>query len=126
MADPSGPATYWQALAVAAEVGDLYLNSEAAEACSRACDEYVHKLQQHQRQARSLVSISGWGDFDMGLQLQDIFAKKAVGGENNMVEVLQSHIDVVEEMKVVFNKFFTSTNDVDRANAAGIEVEGPR
>ena len=62
----------------------------------------------------------------MGLQLQDIFAKKAVGGENNMVDVLQSHIDVVEEMKVVFNKFFTSTNDVDEANAGGIQVEGPK
>jgi hypothetical protein len=42
-----------------------------------------------------------------------------------MVDVLQSHIDVVEEMKAVFNKFFTATTDVDEANAGGINAEGP-
>ena len=61
----------------------------------------------------------------MGLELQTILAKKAVGGENNMVDVLQSNIDVVEEMKVVFNKLFTTTNDVDEANAGGIRAQGP-
>ena len=126
MADPRNSSTYWSALAAAADNGQLYLNPEAAMACSTACDEYLRKLKHHQRKATDLAAVSGWGDFDMGLQLQDIFAKKAVGGENNMVDVLQSHIDVVEEMKVVFNKFFTSTSDVDEANAGGIQVEGPK
>ncbi|AYJ50499.1 hypothetical protein [Rhodococcus sp. P1Y] len=125
MGNPGTPATHWQALAVAADNGQLYLNSEAAAACSSACDTYVEKLRLHQRHARELANASGWGDFDMGLELQTILANKAVGGENNMVDVLQSHIDVVEEMKVVFNKFFTATNDVDDANAAGIKVQGP-
>ncbi|WP_020112957.1 hypothetical protein [Rhodococcus sp. 114MFTsu3.1] len=120
------PITYWKALAVAADRSELFLNEEAAQACFESCNEYIERLRAHQTAARNLQFVTGWGDFDMGLQLQDIFAKKAVGGENNMVDVLQSHIDVVEEMKVVFNKFFTSTHDVDKANAAGIEVEGPR
>jgi hypothetical protein len=99
MGKPGEPATYWQALAVAADQGQLYLNPEAARACSAACDDYIYRLQEHQRRARELVNIGGWGDFDSGLQLQDIFAKKAMGGENNMFDVLQSHIDIVEEMK---------------------------
>ncbi|MFC8181428.1 hypothetical protein ACFULT_21345 [Rhodococcus sp. NPDC057297] len=120
------PTTYWQALALAADNNQLYLNSEAAQACYESCEKYIERLRAHQDTARDLRDLTGWGDFDMGLHLQKVFADKAEGGENNMVDVLQSHIDVVEEMKVVFNKFFTSTRDVDKANAAGIEVEGPR
>lgn len=125
MSNSGDPATYWQTLAGAADGGQLYLNAEAAQACYSACNRYIEKLIQHQAAAADLANISGWGDFDMGLELQKIMANKAVGGENNMVDVLQSHIDVVEEMKVVFNKFFTATTDVDDANAVGIEAEGP-
>ncbi|OZC84440.1 hypothetical protein CH304_18585 [Rhodococcus sp. 15-649-1-2] len=126
MSNPGEPVTYWKALAVAADNNQLYLNEEAAHACYEACDKYIAKLKVHQKTARDLRNVTGWGDFNMGLHLQKVFADKADGGENNMVDVLQSHIDVVEEMKVVFNKFFTSTNDVDQANAGGIQVEGPR
>lgn len=125
MSNSGEPTTYWQALAVAADGGQLYLNAEAAQACYSACNRYIEKLIQHQATATDLANASGWGDFDMGLELQAILAKKAVGGENNMVDVLQSHIDVVEEMKVVFSKFFTATNDVDEANAGGIKAQGP-
>ncbi|WP_037138787.1 hypothetical protein [Rhodococcoides fascians] len=126
MGNPGEISTYWRALAVAAENHQLYLNAEAAQACSAACDQCILKLRHHQETATALARVSGWGDFDMGLQLEDIFAKKAVGGENNMVDVLQSHIDVVEEMKVVFDKFFTSTNEMDAANAGDIQIEAPR
>ncbi|KZF07268.1 MAG: hypothetical protein WBD41_21430 [Rhodococcus sp. (in: high G+C Gram-positive bacteria)] len=125
MGKPGEPATYWQALAVAVDQGQLYLNPEAARACSAACDDYIHRLLDHQRKARVLANISGWGDFDSGLQLQDIFAKKAVGGENNMFDVLQSHIDVVEEMKIVFGKFFAATEAADEVNAADLQSQGP-
>lgn len=126
MGKPGEPATYWQALAVAADQGQLYLNPEAARACSAACDDYIKKLLDHQRNARELANTRGWGDFDSGLQLQDIFAKKAVGGENNMFDVLQSHIDVVKEMKVVFGKFFAATEAADEVNAADLQSQGPK
>lgn len=126
MADPVEPTTYWQALAMAADRGQLYLNPDAAQACYSACDTYILKLKEHQESARRLVYVSGWGDFDSGLQLQEIFASKAVAGENNMVDVLQSHIDVVEEIKVVFNRFFVATNAVDEDNSAGLHAEGPK
>jgi hypothetical protein len=80
MVDPKAPTSYWQALAHAADDGQLYLNAEAAEACSAACDSYIEKLKLHQRTAADLAYASGWGDFAMGLELQKIMANKAVGG----------------------------------------------
>ena len=126
MSNPVEPATYWQALAVAADQGNLYLNPEAAKACNGACDDYILKLKEHQKSARDLGDISGWGDFKSGTQLRDMFAAKAVGGANNMVDVLQSHIDVVEEMKVVFGKFFAATEAADDANATDLQSRGPK
>ena len=43
-----------------------------------------------------------------------------------MVDVLQSHIDVVEQMQVVFNKFFTATDNVDDTNAANVRAQGSK
>lgn len=125
MGNPGEPQTYWQALAQAADRGQLYLNSEAAQECARACENYIDRLKVHRNTALDLAKADGWGEFQSGRELRTILRQKAVGGENNMVDVLQSHIDVVEEMKVVFNKFFTATNAVDDANAAGIKAEGP-
>lgn len=126
MVNPEPAMTYWQSLAVAADGGHLFLNPEAAAACSHACDDYVEKLKLHQTRARELVDITGWGDFDSGRELQRIFAEKAAGGPNNMVDVLQSHIDVVREMQVVFGKFFTATQAVDDVNATHIQAQGPK
>ena len=126
MANPEPLATYWTSLAIAADSGELFLNSEAAAACSLACDDYIAKLKLHQTQARELADISGWGDFDSGKELQRIFSEKAAGGANNMVDVLQSHIDVVEEMKVVFAKFFSATEAADDVNATDLQAQGPK
>jgi hypothetical protein len=73
-----------------------------------------------------LANTSGWGDFDSGKELARIFSEKAVGGDDNMVDVLQSHIDVVEQMQVVFKKFFTATDNVDETNAADVRAQGPK
>ncbi|MCC8929045.1 MULTISPECIES: hypothetical protein [Nocardiaceae] len=126
MGDPNQPTTYWQSLAIAADQGHLFLNPSAASACYRACDEYIAKLRDHQTKAGQLGKISGWGDFKSGTELRDMFAAKAVGGDDNMVDVLQSHIDVVEQMQVVFKKFFTATDNVDETNAADVRAQGPK
>ena len=118
--------TYWQSLADAADQGHLFLNDAAARACSQACSVYIEKLIAHQHTAKALSFVDGFGDFNSGQELRDLFAAKAVGGEDNMVDVLQSHIDVVREMQVVFKKFFDGTNAGDEDNAAGIAAQGPR
>ncbi|MFT7025466.1 MAG: hypothetical protein ACJA07_004594 [Rhodococcus sp. (in: high G+C Gram-positive bacteria)] len=126
MGNSGEPVTHWQAMAIAADRGQLYLNPAAAVACSKACDEYILKLKQHRDVATVLANVSGWGDFASGKALEKIFSERAVGGENSMVDVLDSHITVVEEMKVVFNKFFTATEAVDDANAANVQAHGPK
>lgn len=126
MGHPGEPATQWQALARAADQGQLYLNPDVARRCSIACDNYIDRLKAHRNTAIDLGNVDGWGEFESGKALRTVFREKAVGGKNNMVDVLDSHIAVVEEMKVVFNKFFAATNAVDQDNAAGLEADGPR
>lgn len=126
MSNEAMPLTYWQSLAVAADEGHLFLNAEAASSCHRACSIYLQQLEDRQYEAEQLADISGWGDFNSGQQLRQIYADKAVGGSNNMVTVLQSHIDVVTEMQAVFAKFFAATNDTEQQNASAIGEHRPR
>lgn len=126
MSNPENSTTYWQSLAIAADQGQLFLDPEAATLCSQACDEYISKLIVRQRQAEALAEVDGWGEFDSGQALRRIYAEKAVGGENNMVDVLQGHIDVVLEMQAVFQKFFAGTESTDEGNATSISQSGGR
>lgn len=126
MGSPGEPLTYWQSLAVAADQGQLFLNSEAAQACSAACDDYISQLVGHREKAKELANADGWGDFESGRQLRTIFREKAVGGDNNLVDVLEGHIQVVREMQIVFRKFFTDTEARDQDNAADLSGLGPK
>lgn len=126
MENPEGVMTAWQALAAAADQGQLYLDANAAANCSLACDTYIEQLLGHKRQAMRLTDVDGWGEFEAGRDLRRIFREKSYGGNNSMVDVLQSHIDVVEEMKAVFAKFFVATKNVDQANAADLGSRGPK
>lgn len=118
--------TYWQSLAVAADQGSLYLDPETAQACSNACNDYIGKLINHKEQAKELANADGWGEFAMGQQFRQILRDKAVNGENNLVDVLESHLQVVREMQMVFNKFFTTAEAVDQDNASGLGQLGPK
>lgn len=118
--------TYWQALALAADQGQLYLDSDAARRSSLACDSFIERLQRHRQQALKLANVDGWGEFESGKDLRTMFREKAAGGQNSMVDALDSHIRVVEEMKVVFNKFFAATEAVDTTNADGVRAQAPR
>jgi hypothetical protein len=125
VSNPNELVTQWQSLAIAADTGHLYLNEEAAKSCSAACRTYIDKLTKHQEQAMLLVEVKGLGEFESGKQLRDKFSAKAFGGENNLVDVLQSHIDVVERMRIVFDKFFDATTGKDETNAAALNQQGP-
>lgn len=126
MGSPGEPLTYWQAVAVAVDRGHLYLNSEAARECSAACDHYIKQLNLHKATAADLANVDGWGDFIAGQQFRTILSEKAVGGQNNMVDVLEGHIEVVRQMQDVFRKFFVATGSVDQDNAASLEQAGPK
>ncbi|SNS94629.1 hypothetical protein [Rhodococcoides kyotonense] len=126
MSAPGDQLTNWQSLAAAAETGHLFLNAEAAATCSEACTTYIAKLEQHKASAMELVEVNGLGEFESGKDLRDKFSKKAFGGDNSLVDVLQSHIDVVGRMRIDFDKFFDATNQQDEMNAAALEQHGPK
>ncbi|RRQ28070.1 hypothetical protein DK926_09270 [Rhodococcus sp. Eu-32] len=125
--NPMDPAVaYWNSLSDAAESGQLYLSPEAARKCDYACTDFLSKLSDHQLEAGLLADVKGLGSLPSGISLATRFSEKAAGGPNNLVDVLQSHIDVVMAMQAVFRKFFTDTADTDRENASGISAQGPR
>lgn len=126
MGNPESPTSYWNSLAIAADQGHLFLDSEAAANCSQACDEYIGQLRESIAKAKVLAGIDGWGEFNSGKEIRKIYAAKAVGGPNSMVDVLEGHIDVVSEMQVVFQKFFVDTGAVDDANATELGQQEPQ
>ena len=118
--------SHWQDLALAADVGDLILEEDAARFCDSACDEYLATLNALKIDAGGLGNIKGMGDFESGIALARKFSLKAVGGDNNLVDVLDSHILVVESMQNVFRKFIVRTAATDGENASSINIDGPR
>lgn len=120
-----GSTTYWQQLANAASEGSLHLAPDTAKLCDAACTQYLMKLEAHVRSAVRLADVTGLGDFESGKQLARIFSERAVGGPNNMVDVIDGHIRVVKDMQAVFRKFFTHYDETDGANASEIAQTGP-
>ncbi|WP_072806937.1 hypothetical protein [Rhodococcoides yunnanense] len=117
--------THWAYLADAVEQGNLYLDPETARQCFQVCEEFIGELNLHKDVAVHLADVKGLGSFDSGIALAKTFSEKAVGGANNLVDVLQSHIDVVMQMQAVFQKFFSATDTVDQDNAAAITQQNP-
>ncbi|WP_255122683.1 hypothetical protein [Rhodococcus sp. 14-2470-1b] len=117
--------TYWQSLAVAADNGQLYLDADTARQCDQTCVNYLDRLDRHRETARRLAKIDGYGDFEMGRQFAQILSDKAAGGQNSMVGVIDSHIQVVKEMQAVFQKFFNHYTDIDADTASDVAQRFP-
>lgn len=117
--------TYWQSLAAAAESGQLYLDQDIARQCSDSCTTYLEKLDERREEAVRLADVQGYGDFEMGKQFAQILSEKAVGGQNSMVGVIDSHIQVVKEMQAVFQKFFDQYSDTEDATASDVAQTFP-
>ncbi len=116
----SSETTYWQNLAQAADAGQLFLDESVARACNESCVAYIERLHQHRKSAFGLAKVQVYGDFEMGKQFAQILSEKAVGGQNSMVGVIDSHIQVVKEMQAVFQKFFDQYSDTDAATASDV------
>ncbi|WP_037143966.1 hypothetical protein [Rhodococcoides fascians] len=123
--EPTPALTYWQGLALAADSGQLYLDENTARECDQACQQYLYKLDIHKESASLLAKVDGYGDFEMGKQFAQFLSEKAVGGQNSMVGVIDSHIQVVKEMQAVFQKFFNHYTDTDADNASDVAQRFP-
>ena len=117
--------TYWQNLARAADAGQLFLDESVARACNESCVAYIERLHQHRKSAFGLAKVQGYGDFEMGKQFAQILSDKAAGGQNSMVGVIDSHIQVVKEMQALFQKFFNHYSDTDADNASDVAQTFP-
>lgn len=106
----ASPIEYWNDLAVAVDEGQLFLDPEAAHHCDAACNEYLGILREQKSYAERLSDVRGMGSFDSGIALARKFSLKAAGGTNNLVDVLQSHIDVVMAMQTVSGDSSTPPN----------------
>ncbi|SNS94799.1 hypothetical protein [Rhodococcoides kyotonense] len=129
MSNPGDPITGWESLAIAADQGRLSLKPEAAEVCRNACEAYLAQLAEHRARAVELADVDAlaWMDgFESGKELRGKFAEKAAGGKNNLVDVLQSHIDVVERMRIVFDKLLAATAAVDDSTSIEMSSQGPK
>lgn len=120
------PIEHWKSLADAADHGDLFLDQQAAIDSDAACCQYLATLRGLKNRAESMPRIDGMGTFPSGILLANKFSNKVSGGQNSLVDVLQSHIDVVMAMQTVFRKFFDATVDVDDSNAAVVGRDGPK
>ncbi|WP_072806939.1 hypothetical protein [Rhodococcoides yunnanense] len=119
------PTSFWAAMATEVDRGNLSLSPEAAAQCDAACTNFIAKLEAHRLNAGVLREVKGLGTFPSGIELAQKFSEKAAGGTNSLVDVLQSHIDVVMQMQAVFQKFFSATDTVDQDNAAAITQQNP-
>lgn len=124
--DRTSTLTQWETLSVAADLGHLYLDADVARRCDNACIAYIEALNLRIEEASTLAEIHMYGSFKAGRKLSEILSKKAVGDENSMVEVLKSHIQVVEKMQIVFRKFFVDYDDTEGGNASQVAQSVPK
>lgn len=119
--------SYWQNLVEATDSGDLYLNADVAQRCNAACEAFLAQLDAHITRVALLADADGdgYGSFASGMSLANVFASRAVSDGNSLVEVLQSHIQVVKEMQAVCRKFFVDYQDTEHSNSTAIGQAGP-
>ena len=77
----------------------LYLEKRVAEDLAKACDDLISLFRSLSDDANYLGQVGGFGTLGSARALQVKFEEKAVGGPDALVDVLASHIAVVEAMQ---------------------------
>lgn len=115
-------ANEWAGISSAASGGQLKFEPSAAQACVAACQAAVDKLSQAVVDIlRAARGLEGAGVWPSGQQLGEKFVNKVAIDPNSAVNVLQAHIDVLNNMATTFStaaKHYEST-DVGTANSFG-------
>ncbi|WP_446225205.1 hypothetical protein ACTWPB_08920 [Nocardia sp. IBHARD005] len=103
-----------------AQAGEIYLNDEAAAYhMFKACDQRLTDLRGILDIARRTQNVSGFGDFQMGKDLEAKFRAQAQGEPNSIYEVVMSDIEAVQQLQEVFKISFNriAGKDIENANA---------
>ncbi|MFC9874929.1 hypothetical protein [Nocardia salmonicida] len=100
--------------------GEVYLNSEdAAYHMYKACDQRIADLDLLRGATRRAQAVSGFGDFQIGKDLEKKFLLQATGDENSIDNVILKDIEAVKELREVFAISFKriAGKDIENANA---------
>lgn len=119
--------TQWEQFGLEVDGGTFFLHPDVARGVLAACDEYRASLVESKRLARHLALVDGFGTLPSGQALRDKFSRKAVGGDDALVDVLASHITVIDEMRAFFTKCIESAQNQESENAASLRnLDFPR
>ncbi|WP_280346720.1 hypothetical protein [Nocardia neocaledoniensis] len=115
----TGATPYGQLLGQA-RAGEVYLNDEqAAYHMYKACDQRILDLDNLRSVTRRAQAVSGFGDFQMGKDLEKKFLLQATGDENSIDSVIMKDIEAVKQLREVFALSFKriTGQDIETANA---------
>ncbi|MCJ0906524.1 hypothetical protein [Rhodococcus sp. ARC_M6] len=94
----------------------FYVDKSVAGDLLKACDDLVAEFKALDAEARILSRMSGFGTLASGLALQKKFQDKAFGGSDSLVNALESHITVVDNMRAYFQKCIDNAVTQERTN----------
>ncbi|MEU4648093.1 hypothetical protein [Nocardia fluminea] len=112
--------TAYSALLAQAKSGEVYLNDEAAAFhMFKACDDRLADLQEILVVTRRVQSVTGFGDFQIGKDLEKKFLLQATGDQNSIDAVVRKDIEAVQQLREVFSISFKriAGKDIENANA---------
>ncbi|MGO4200612.1 hypothetical protein AB4Z09_02430 [Rhodococcus sp. TAF43] len=108
----------WEGLIRSAESGELYLEQGTARACAAHCATLLRQLRSIRDRAAELGEVDGFGMLPSGQSLAEKFGRKAIGGDYSLVQALTDHIEVVDQMRAVFETIDARFSDVDNDTAS--------
>lgn len=114
----------WTELAVLVDAGELHLDRGASTRCAQHCRDLANELADLQRRAVRLGTVDGLGTLPSGVALAAKFGRKATGGAYSMDRALADHIEVVNQMRHVFEKIEERYRAADESAAAAISGSG--
>ncbi|GEM33407.1 hypothetical protein NN3_44140 [Nocardia neocaledoniensis NBRC 108232] len=112
--------TAYSALLAQTKAGEVYLNDEAAAYhMFKACDTRLADLRELLGITRRVQNVSGFGDFQMGKDLEKKFLTQATGTDNSIDAVVLKDIEAVQNLREIFSLSFKriTGQDIETANA---------
>lgn len=105
----------------------LAIDFDSAKRVVAAFTTLREELDAALRSVSDLREVKGMGTLQSGQDLAAKFSKKAVGGEDSLEKSLNSHIQVVTEMRDFFQQCVDRYVVVDDSNASALaSVDTPR
>jgi hypothetical protein len=117
----------WSELGNGGADPNLVVDHDVALGVVAACAAFIGEIDLLKGELAAIETVVGMGTLQSGINLAAKFSRKAVGGEDSLEKSLNSHIQVVTEMRDYFQKCLESYSGVDTSNAvtlAGQDLPG--